>query len=208
MHTQVLSFDQTGIAAALAVLRTGAILAFPTDTVYGVGGNALDGAAANAVFAAKGRPATVPLPVLLADVTDLELVARSVSSLVYEIAAACWPGALTLVVQAAAQLPPELLAGNRTIAVRIPAHEPLRALIRAFGSPLAGTSANRHGEPAPTSAAAVHAQLGGRIPLILDGGPSGADQPSTILDVSGDVPRVLRAGAFPLAQLARWLGTG
>ena len=208
MHTQLLPFDQNGIAAALDVLQTGAIIAFPTDTVYGVGGNALDGAAATAVFVAKGRPATVPLPVLLADVADLERVARMVSPLVHEIAAACWPGALTLVIQAAAHLPPELLAGNTTIAVRIPAHEPLRALIRAFGHPLAGTSANRHGEPAPTSAIAVHAQLGGRIPLILDGGPSGADQPSTILDVSGDIPRVLREGAFPLAQLARWLGDG
>ncbi|MBA3471022.1 MAG: threonylcarbamoyl-AMP synthase [Herpetosiphonaceae bacterium] len=201
----VIPFDQAGADLALAQLRAGAIIAFPTDTVYGVGGNALDGAAILQVFAAKQRLPSVPLPILLADVADLALVAAHVPALAYAIAAAHWPGALTLVLPAAAHLPPELLAGNRTVAVRIPDHAALRQLIRDLGAPLAGTSANRHGQPAPSSAAGVEAQLGGRVPLILDGGPSGADQPSTILDLSGASPRVLREGALPLAALRQWL---
>ena len=203
----ILPFDPAGAAAALAELRAGAIIAFPTDTVYGVGGNALDGPALLQVFAAKQRPPSVPLPVLLADVADLALIAAHVPPLAYAIAAAHWPGALTLVLPAAAHLPRELLAGNRTVAVRIPDHPALRQLIRDLGSPLAGTSANLHGQPAPSSAAGVAAQLGGRVALILDGGPSGAEQPSTILDLCGASPRVLREGALPLAALRQWLET-
>lgn len=205
MVTTVLPFDGQGLSAALAQLRAGAIIAFPTDTVYGVGGSALNRTAVLQVFGAKHRSPTVPLPVLLADIAQLATITTRVSALAQEIAHACWPGALTLVLPAAAHLPPELLAGSSTVAVRIPAHEPLRALIRAFGQPLAGTSANLHGQPAPNNAQAVQAQLGGRIPLILDGGPSGDDQPSTILDLSGAVPRVLRHGAFAEERLQCWL---
>jgi L-threonylcarbamoyladenylate synthase len=201
----MIPFDQAGAAVALAQLQAGKIIVFPTDTVYGVGGNALDGAAILQVFAAKNRPPSVPLPVLLADIADLAQVAAHVPALAYELAAAHWPGALTIVLPAAAHLPPELLAGKATVAVRIPDHAPLRQLIRALGAPLAGTSANLHGRPAPTSAAEALAQLDGRVPLILDGGPSGAEQPSTILDLSGKTPQVLREGALPLALLRRWL---
>jgi L-threonylcarbamoyladenylate synthase len=201
MHTTICQFDAAGMLAALDALHRGAIIAFPTDTIYGVGGNVLDARVCLKVFAAKDRPPTVPLPVLLADVGDLDLIADPVPPLARQIAAQAWPGALTLVLSAAAHLPRELLGGRTTVAIRIPAHDMLRSLIREFGAPLAGTSANRHGQPNCTSAAEVQAQLDGRIPLILDGGPSGADRPSTILDLSGKTPQVLRQGVFDLATL-------
>ena len=201
MKTTIHEFDAAGMRAALDTLHRGAIIAYPTDTVYGVGGNVLDARACLKVFAAKDRPPTVPLPVLLADVADLDLLADPVPPLARQIAAQAWPGSLTLVLPAAAHLPRELLGGRTTVAVRIPAFEPLRTLIREFGAPLAGTSANRHGLPNCTSAAEVLAQLDGRIPLIMDGGPSGADRPSTILDLSGKAPQVLRQGAFDLSTL-------
>lgn len=201
MVTQVLPFDTAGAVAALDLLQRGAIIAFPTDTVYGVGGAALDGAAVAAVYHAKQRPPTMPLPILLADIADVAQVARHVPPIMQQLAAVGWPGALTIVLPAASHLPPELLVGGDTIAVRVPDHPALRDLIRSLGRPLAGTSANRHGQPAPTSAAAVSEQLDGRVPLILDGGASPADQPSTIIDLSITPPRVLRAGAFPSATI-------
>lgn len=207
MMTKLVAFDDHGLALALERLQQGQILCFPTDTVYGIGGSALDEAALGQVFAAKARPATVALPVLLADIRDLPKVARTIPDLAWRLAEAWWPGGLTLVLPALANLPPVLTAGNATIAVRVPNHGQLRKLIGQFGTPIAGTSANLHGQPTPSTAQGVAAQLAGRVPLVLDGGVATGDQPSTIVDLSGERPSILRHGVISAAQLSPWLDT-
>lgn len=193
MDTQVLSFDQ-GINEALALLRRGAALVFPTDTVYGVGADGLSATAVHQLFAIKDRPRTQAIPLLLADPAELALVSDDVPPRARALAERYWPGGLTLVVPAAPHLPAELLAGGATVAVRVPDYEPLRALIRQLKHPLAATSANLHSFPNPRTAQDVVAQLGGRVALVLDGGATPGDIASTIVDVSGPVPRVLRQG--------------
>jgi len=179
---------------ALTLLQQGEVIAFPTDTVYGVGAAGLNSAAVAQLFAVKNRPRTQAIPLLLADPSDLGSVCPSVPAAAKELAARYWPGGLTLIVPAASHLPAELLAGGNTVAVRVPDHLWLRELIRRLGQPLAATSANLHGEPNPVSAAMVEARLGGRLPVILDGGPTPGDIPSTIVDVTGPEPKVLRLG--------------
>ncbi len=183
---------------ALALLQQGDVIAFPTDTVYGVGAAGLNPTAIARLFAIKDRPRTQAIPLLLADPSDLGSVCPSVPIAAEELAARYWPGGLTLIVPAAPHLPPELLAGGATVAVRVPDHLWLRELIRRLGQPLAATSANLHGEPNPTSADMVEAHLGRRLPLILDGGPTPGDIPSTIVDVTGPEPKVLRHGIVPV----------
>jgi L-threonylcarbamoyladenylate synthase len=205
MNTNVIDFDDAGLAFALTQLQQGQILCFPTDTVYGIGGSALDEAAIAQVFQAKARPATVALPVLLADLADLSKVAQDIPDLAWRLAEAWWPGGLTLVLPAVAHLPKLLTAGKATIAVRVPNHEQLRNLIRQFSTPIAGTSANLHGQPTPNTAQAVAEQLAGRVPLVLDGGVATGEQPSTIVDLSGEQPTILRQGVISAAQLSPWL---
>ncbi len=179
---------------ALTLLQQGEVIAFPTDTVYGVGAAGLNSAAVVRLFAVKNRPRTQAIPLLLADPSDLGSVCPTVPAAAIELAARHWPGGLTLIVPAAPHLPAELLAGGNTVAVRVPDHLWLRELIRRLGQPLAATSANLHGEPNPVSATMVETRLGGRLPLILDGGPTPGDIPSTIVDVTGPEPKVLRHG--------------
>ncbi|MFL5804736.1 MAG: L-threonylcarbamoyladenylate synthase [Roseiflexaceae bacterium] len=188
-------YDPDTLDRALAMLRAGEPIAFPTDTVYGVGAAALDAAAVLRLYAVKRRPLAQAIALLIADEADLDLVAATVPPAARRLAR-LWPGALTLVVPAAPRLPPELLAGGASVAVRLPDHDWLRALIRELGAPLAATSANRHGERDPQTAADVAAQLGGVLPLIVDGGPTPGPVPSTIVDCMGDAPRLLRAGAL------------
>ena len=181
---------------ALLLLRTGEAIAFPTDTVYGVGAAGLDPAAVAKLFAVKDRPYTQAIPLLLADAEDLQTVCSAVPPLAAELAARYWPGGLTLVVPAAPHLPATLLAGGTTVAVRIPDHPAVRQLIRQLQQPLAATSANLHGGANPMSADDVLQQLGDRLPLILDGGPTPGDVPSTIVDLTGSQPKVLRQGVI------------
>ncbi len=188
-------YDPDTLDRALAMLRAGEPIAFPTDTVYGVGAAALDAAAVLRLYAVKRRPLAQAIALLIADEADLDLVAATVPPPARRLAR-LWPGALTLVVPAAPRLPPELLAGGATVAVRLPDHDWLRALIRGLGAPLAATSANRHGGRDPQTAADVAAQLGDALPLIVDGGPTPGPVPSTIVDCMGDAPRLLRAGAL------------
>src|SRR6266508_2008835 len=199
--------EPASLDRALALLRTGEPIAFPTDTVYGVGAAALNAAAVARLYTVKRRPLTQAIPLLIADEADLPLVADEVTPTARRLAR-LWPGALTLVVMAAPGLPSELLAGGATVAVRLPDHMWLRSLIRALGMPLAATSANLHGGRDPRTAADVAAQLGGALPLIVDGGPTPGPLPSTIVDCVGDEPRLLRAGALPWVRVVAELQRG
>jgi L-threonylcarbamoyladenylate synthase len=189
------------LVRATSLLRAGELVAFPTDTVYGVGAIVWHAAAVRKLYLAKLRPADKAIPVLLADPADLALVARNVPAGVLRLAEAFWPGPLTLVVSKAAGIPAEVTVGGETLAVRVPAHDLARALIRAAGAPLATTSANLSGQPSPVTAQDVEAQLTGRIAMILDGGPCPGGVPSTIVDLSGPEPRLLRPGPVPMQQI-------
>ena len=197
MNTPMLPFD-LGAAEALRLLQHGAAIAFPTDTVYGVGADGLSAPAILQLFAIKDRPRTQAIPLLLADPADLHTVSASLPDHALPLAERYWPGGLTLVVPAAPHLPDDLLAGGTSVAVRVPDHAALRELIRQLGHPLAATSANLHGEPNPRTAQDVVAQLGGRLPLVLDSGATPGDTASTIVDVTGPTPRVLRQGVLRL----------
>ena len=199
--------EPASLDRALALLRAGEPIAFPTDTVYGVGAAALDAAAVARLYTVKRRPLTQAIPLLIADEADLPLVADEVTPTARRLAR-LWPGALTLVVKAAPGLPSELLAGGATVAVRLPDHTWLRSLIRALGMPLAATSANLHGGRDPRTAEDVAAQLGGALSLVIDGGPTPGPLPSTIVDCAGDEPRLLRAGALPWEQVVAELQRG
>jgi L-threonylcarbamoyladenylate synthase len=199
--------EPASLDRALALLRAGEPIAFPTDTVYGVGAAALNAAAVARLYTVKRRPLTQAIPLLIADEADLPLVADEVTPTARRLAR-LWPGALTLVVKAAPGLPSELLAGGATVAVRLPDHTWLRALMRALGMPLAATSANLHGGRDPRTAADVATQLGGVLPLVVDGGPTPGPLPSTIVDCVGDEPRLLRAGALPWEQVVAELQRG
>ncbi len=186
---------------AVALLRGGELVAFPTDTVYGVGALAWEAQAVAKLYAAKLRPAGKAIPILLADPADVELVARDLPSAARRLAERFWPGPLTLVVPRAERVPPEVSAGGTSVAVRVPDHAMARDLIRAAGAPLATTSANLSGGPSPVTAQDVAAQLAGRIPFILDGGPCPGGVASTVVDLTGPQPVVLRPGPISLDEI-------
>lgn len=195
------------LARAAVLLRRGELVAFPTDTVYGVGAIAWNAAAVRKLYEAKLRPGDRAIPVLLADPADLALVARDLPLLqgppagALRLAERFWPGPLTIVVPKADAVPDEVTAGGDTLAVRVPNHELARALIRAAGAPLATTSANLSGQPSPVTAQDVAAQLEGRIAMILDGGPCPGGLPSTIIDLCGVTPTVVRPGPITLEEI-------
>ncbi len=197
--------DLALLARAAVRLCAGELVAFPTETVYGLGANALDAGAVARIFAAKERPAADPLIVHIADMSGLAEVAADWPALVAPLAAAFWPGPLTLVLPRGPAVPLAVTAGGDTVAVRMPAHPIAHGLIRAAGVPVAAPSANRFTRPSPTRAADVAADLAGRLPLILDGGPTLHGVESTVLDLTSDLPRLLRPGAIPLEQLRRLL---
>lgn len=186
------------IAEAAAVLEAGGIVAFPTETFYGLGVAALDAAAVRRLFALKARPESRPILVLVDDPARIERFALLTTG-ARELIARHWPGALTLVLPARPVVPPELTAGTGTIGVRQPAHAVPRALAAALGAPVTAPSANLTGEAPPTTAAEVIAVFDGRIDLVLDGGPTHGGPPSTVLDVTVDPPRLVREGAVRVA---------
>jgi L-threonylcarbamoyladenylate synthase len=186
---------------AAALLRAGELVAFPTDTVYGVGALCWNEAAVAKLYTAKLRSLDKAIPILLADTADLALVARDLPPLAIKLGKAFWPGALTLVVPKSERVPFEVTSGGDTVAVRIPDHDITRALIRVAGAPLATTSANISGGPSPVTAGEVAAQLAGRIPMILDGGRCPGGAASTVVEVTGPVPRVLRPGPISEADI-------
>jgi L-threonylcarbamoyladenylate synthase len=193
--------DSAIIADAAAVIRAGGLVAFPTETVYGLGANAYDADAVDRIFAAKARPATDPIIVHLADRADLTQIAVEIPDLAHRLAAAFFPGALTLVLRRHPRVPANVSAAMDTVAVRMPAHPIAHALIAASCVPIAAPSANRFSRPSATTAAHVLADLDGRIDLILDGGAATIGVESTILDLTADPPVVLRPGGVSLEAL-------
>lgn len=203
---QVSGPDDPAIREAAAILTAGGLVAFPTETVYGLGADGLNPVAVARIYAAKGRPATNPLILHVADRADaLPLVSRW-PDVAQVLAERFWPGPLTLVLPASELVPDRVRAGGPCVALRCPAHPVALALIRATGRPLAAPSANRSQHLSPTHAAHVAASLGGRVDLILDGGPTDAGLESTILDLSGGRPRILRPGPIVPAELAAFIG--
>lgn len=189
------------IERAARCLREGGLVAFPTETVYGLGANALDADAAARIFVAKQRPANDPLIVHLASAADLPLVAIHVPAVAYQLAERFWPGPLTLVLPRGPAVPAVVTSGGTSVAVRVPSHPVARALIAAAGVPVAAPSANLFSRPSPTTAAHVIEDLGGRVDLVLDGGATTIGVESTVLDLTTAPPRVLRPGAVTAGML-------
>lgn len=202
--TLTLAPDAEGIARAAGLLRGGGLVAFPTETVYGLGADAADGAAVARVYAAKGRPAFNPLIVHLPGAAEAEAVAE-VPRAARDLMDAFWPGPLTLVLPSRGRVAPLVAAGLPTVAIRAPAHPVARALLAALGRPLAAPSANPSGQVSPTTAHHVLAGLGGRIDAVLDGGPCPVGVESTILALLPE-PRLLRLGGLPQEALEEALG--
>ena len=211
METRTLPADPAGIAEAARLLREGRVVAFPTETVYGLGGLASRVDAVRAIFSAKGRPSTDPLILHLPspDLTRAAAegwVAGPVPAAAVQLARAFWPGPLTLILKRGPKVHPAMTAGLDTVAVRHPSHPAARALLQELGEPLAAPSANRFGRISPTDAKAVREELTGKIPLILDGGPCSIGLESTVVNLVSPSPEILRPGAVTPDQMAKILG--
>ena len=189
------------INRAASLLKAGQVVVFPTETVYGLGGDAMQIQALERIFAAKERPYSDPLIVHIADEDALEQLVTDIPSQAKMLARAFWPGPLTLILPASSRVPTLVTAGLTTVAVRMPRHPVALALIRAVGSPIAAPSANRFMHTSPTTAQHALADLDGRVPLILDGGPCEVGVESTVLDLCSSVPTILRPGGVSLETL-------
>lgn len=198
--------EPDAIERAAAVLRWGGLVAFPTETVYGLGADALNPQAVLRIFAVKGRPADNPLIVHVAGKEQLREVARAIPEPAWALVERFWPGPLTLVLPRHERVPLETTGGLETVAVRMPDHAIALALIRALGRPIAAPSANLSGRPSPTAAEHVYEDLCGRIELILDGGPTRIGVESTVLDLTTSPPTILRPGGISPEQLRPILG--
>ena len=204
-QTRVLSAnDPDAVVETIEALRAGHVVAFPTDTVYGIGASAFIERAVASLYEVKERPPDKFIPLLLSSSRDLPQIAQPVSDLAWRLAERFWPGALTLVVPKGPTVP-DIVSSGTGVAARVPAHPVVPALIRQLGAPLATTSANLSGGASPATAEDVLAQLGGRIPLILNGGPCKGGIPSTVLDLTQLPPRILREGGITADELARFL---
>lgn len=189
-----------GVQAAVAALRRGELVVLPTDTVYGVAADAFSPPAVNRLLEAKGRGRSMPVPVLVGAWRTIDGLAEVVTPVTRQLVEAFWPGPLTLVVRAAPSLAWDLGETRGTVAVRMPLHPVALTVLEQTG-PLAVSSANRTGLPPATDAAEAARQLGNAVQVYLDGGSCGDPVPSTIVDLTGDVPRVLRSGALPIDRL-------
>lgn len=198
--------DRTIIAQAAAVLRDGGLVAFPTETVYGLGANALDARAVARIFEAKARPAWNPVIAHVDSIDEARAITSQWPPIATMLAQTFWPGPLTLVLPKHPSVPDALTAGLPAVAVRIPNHPVARALIAALGAPIAAPSANRFTELSPTTAAHVQESLGDRVDMILDGGPSDVGIESTVVDLTGETPRLLRPGIIGREALERATG--
>lgn len=190
--------DVATLRDAASVLRAGGLVAFPTETFYGLGAAGLSAQAVRRVFAVKGRPESKPLLLLVDSVAMLDTIVSRIPPAARPLMARHWPGPLTLVLPARDTVPEAVTAGTGTVGVRLPAHPVARALVAALGEPVTAPSANPSGAPPPTTAAEVLGHFDGVIELILDGGPTPGGEPSTVVDATVDPPRILRRGAVPL----------
>jgi L-threonylcarbamoyladenylate synthase len=191
------------IAEAVAQLRRGKVVAFPTDTLYGLGTDVFDESALRRLFAIKGRPADLALPVLLGDFEQVEMVAGKLSELAEELARRFWPGPLTLVVPKAPQLPDLVTGGRDTVGIRRPAHWIPLHLANELSQPITGTSANRSGGPDLLTLEEIETQLGRLVDYIIRCGPAPQGIASTVVDVTASKPRLLREGAIPFEEILR-----
>jgi L-threonylcarbamoyladenylate synthase len=189
------------------MLLAGELVAFPTDTVYGVGAHGLRVQAVERLYRAKARPASKPIALLLARADDVQAVARDIPDAAWLLARRFWPGGLTLVVPKREVVPAVVTAGGPSVAVRMPDHPVTQALIVALGAPLAATSANLSGHPDAVTADEVLCELGDRVALILDGGRCPGGVPSTVVDLTVSPPAILRRGAIPEQDIWAVLST-
>lgn len=200
------NIDKKKMQEAGELVAKGDLVAFPTETVYGLGGDALHPDAAKKIYAAKGRPSDNPLIIHIARSSDLERVAREIPEQAKKLADAFWPGPLTMVVWKKEEVPYATTGGLDTVAVRMPNHPVALELIKESGRLIAAPSANTSGRPSPTEASHVMEDLEGRIPMVLDGGPVGIGIESTILDLTTEIPMVLRPGYITLEMIEEVLG--
>jgi len=187
---------QEQVENGVKILKEGGIVAFPTDTVYGLGADAFKPKAVERIYEVKKRPRQLAFPLLIADMSQLTAVAEPISGIAWFLARHFWPGGLTLVLPKAASLP-AYLASQSSIAVRVPDHPICLTLIRCLGNPIIGTSANISGRPATLTADEVKQQLGDKVDLIIDGGRCPGGSESTMMDVTNEVPVILRQGIIP-----------
>lgn len=195
------------IQTAAKILQEGGLVAFPTETVYGLGGNGLDSAACEKIYLAKGRPSDNPLILHISEFEELNPIVGEISPAAKKLMDAFWPGPLTMVFPKSDIVPEKATGGLDTVAVRFPSHPVARAIIRAAGLPIAAPSANSSGKPSPTRASHVEFDLNGKIDMIIDGGAAEWGLESTIVDVSGEVPMILRPGAVTKEMMEKVVGT-
>ena len=212
MVTKIIHADRETItpddlAEAGEIIRGGGLVAFPTETVYGLGGNALDPDASARIYAAKGRPSDNPLIVHIADMSELAPLANEIPPMAKRLAGRWWPGPMTLIVKKSPAVPRATTGGLETVAVRMPSHPVAAALIRAAGVPIAAPSANLSGRPSPTSASHVIEDLDGRVDMIIDGGNSDIGLESTIIDLTGEEPELLRPGFVTIEEIRALTGS-
>lgn len=206
-QTTVLKLESPGtLECAVELLQKGEPVCFPTDTVYGIGVDALCPRAVDRLFAIKGRPAHLPIPLLLSDAALLKTVCIDIPVLAWQLAKRFWPGGLSLVLLRSAVVPGIVTSGGDTVAVRIPDHNWVRQLCRELGAPLAATSANLHAGPSPITADEVGYAFAGQVPLIIDGGPCSGGVASTVFDLTVTPPVILRLGAVGPQELAQVSG--
>lgn len=198
--------DHEGIVEAAAALAAGELVAFPTETVYGLGANALSAEAVAGIFKAKGRPSDNPLIVHIGEIDQVDRLIKSVDSRARKLMEAFWPGPLTLVFEKAPAVPEAVTAGLDTVGVRMPSHPVALELLRKAGVPVAAPSANLSGKPSPTDAAHVMADLKGKVAYVVDGGPCDVGLESTVLDLTEEIPTILRPGGVTLEAIGRVIG--
>lgn len=198
--------SRDALERGIRAVRRGGVIAFPTDTVYGAGVLAWDELAVARLYRVKERPRNKPIPLLLSDRETLDQVARAISPEVQRLAARFWPGPLTLVVSRQPHVPDIVTGGGDMVAVRVPDHPLSLALLKRLDAPLAATSANRSGEASPLTAADVLSQLGGRIDLVIDGGPCPGGVPSTVVELRDGQVVILRPGPLTLMEIKDALG--
>ena len=194
------------VEMGVSILRQGGLVAFPTDTVYGLGAGVNIPQAVERVYRVKERPLNMALPLLLADISQISEVAEPVPPIAWLLAKKFLPGALTMVLPKSKSVPDTITAGGKTVAIRIPAHPVPVTLVRGLGMPIVGTSANLSGKPNSLTAYEVYSQFGDRVDLVIDGGRYRGGRESTVIDITGEVPVILREGAILERELRQVCG--